>query len=257
MAPLAIDNGRPRIHGECVVNAANFLGGGVAPGEIVTVFGSAMGPAELSPMRLTEDGLIPTNIASTRILFNGAPAPLLHVSERQSSAIVPYGVAGSSTVQVAVEYRGVTSDSITLPVLPSRPGVFSMNGSGRGQAAILNDDGALNLPGNPAARGSIVVLYATGEGITDPPGIEGRPIGAIPPRPRQKVEVWVPAIPDDDCQDCAAHGEVLYAGAVSGAVPGLLQVNVRLPENAMPGDAVPVTLVIGSLSSAPVTVAIR
>ncbi len=252
------DNSRPRIHGECVVNAASFLGGGVAPGEIVTIFGSAIGPVLLTPMRLTEEGLMPTTLADTRILFNGVPAALLYVSEIQSSAIVPYGVIASPSVRVSVEYKGVSSDNITLPVLPARSGLFSIDGSGRGQGAILNEDGTLNSPENPATRGSVVVLYATGEGLTNPPGVDGKPIGDIPPGPAQKVEVGMPAIPDNECQDCGVSGEILNAGAVSGSVPGLLQLNVRVPKNATPGSAVPVHLAIGPVwAPALVTVALR
>ena len=75
-APVAIPATRPHIDWECVVNAASYVGGGVAPGEIVTLFGSAMGPSELVPLRLTEDRRLATTLAETRILFNGVPAPL-------------------------------------------------------------------------------------------------------------------------------------------------------------------------------------
>jgi uncharacterized protein (TIGR03437 family) len=91
-----------------VVNAASYIGGGVAPGEIVTLFGSALGPAELVRLRLTDDGRVATTLADTRILFNGLPAPLLYVSDKQSSAIVPYAMSGRSTVDVQVEYMHAT-----------------------------------------------------------------------------------------------------------------------------------------------------
>jgi len=50
----------PRVFPDCVVNAASYVGGGVAPGEIVTLFGSAMGPSELVRLRLTEDRRLAT-----------------------------------------------------------------------------------------------------------------------------------------------------------------------------------------------------
>jgi hypothetical protein len=103
---LPPDPSIPHITTECVVNAASYIGGGVAPGEIVTIFGTAIGPAKLSKMPTTEDGKIQTTLAETRILFNGVPAPLLFVSAAQSSAIVPYAIAGSSAVDVQVEYKG-------------------------------------------------------------------------------------------------------------------------------------------------------
>jgi len=101
----------PRIFPDCVVNAASYVGGGVAPGEIVTIFGSAMGPSELVPLRLTDDRRLATALAETRVLFNGVPAPLVYVSDKQVSAIVPYVVAGRSSVDVQVEYAGLRSEA--------------------------------------------------------------------------------------------------------------------------------------------------
>jgi hypothetical protein len=83
----------PRIFPDCVVNAASYVGGGVAPGEIVTIFGSVIGPADLAPFRVGENRRLATTLAETRILFNGTAAALLYVSDKQSSAIVPYDVA--------------------------------------------------------------------------------------------------------------------------------------------------------------------
>ena len=162
-----------------LVNAASYAGGGVAPGEIVSIFGRAIGPAELTPLQLAADGRLATTLAGTRILFNGTAAPLLYVSATQSSAIVPYGVADKPAVVVETEYQGVRSDPLTLPVASARPGIFAQNGSGSGQGAILNEDGTFNSPDNPAARGSIVVLYVTGEGLTDPAGVDGAILGGV------------------------------------------------------------------------------
>ena len=106
----------------------------MAPGEIVTVFGQAMGPVELTPLRLGNDGRLATTLSDTRVLFNGSAAPLIYVSATQSSAIVPYAVAEKSTVAVEIEYRGVRSDPLTLPVAASRPGVFTVEGPVTGRA---------------------------------------------------------------------------------------------------------------------------
>ena len=101
------------------------------PGEIVTVFGSTIGPAELAPLELDDDGRLATTLSDTRILFNGVAAPLVYVSDKQSSAIVPYAVSGRTSVDVQVEYAGVRSEAVTVPVLASRPGIFSRDGSGQ------------------------------------------------------------------------------------------------------------------------------
>ena len=89
------------------------------------------------------------------------------------SAIVPYNVAGKASTQMQVEYLGMLSDPVTVPVAAAVPGLFTKDFSGTGQGAIVNQEGSLNSAANPAARGSIVSLYATGEGETNPSGIDG------------------------------------------------------------------------------------
>jgi len=245
----------PRIFSGCVVNAASYVGGGVAPGEIVTIFGSAMGPPELVPARLTGDRRLAATLADTRILFNGVPAPLFYVSDKQSSAIVPYGMAGQSFVDVQAEYKGVRSEAVTVPVLTSRPGIFSLDGSGRGQGAILNEDGSLNSPSNPARRGSVITLFATGGGEAAPGVVDGQIVSGILPR----TSLPVSASFDIGSGLPSKQAEVLYAGGVPGSVAGLLQVNLRVPANAVAtGNEVQFALIVGSHWTAyQITLALR
>ena len=63
--------------------------------------------------------------------------------------MVPYDVAGKSTVDVQVEYNGVRSSAVKMPVLGSRLGIFTFGPSGTGQAAIVNEDGTINSSFNP------------------------------------------------------------------------------------------------------------
>jgi len=234
---------KPRILPDCVVNAASFVGGGVAPGEIVTIFGAAMGPSGTVPLSLAADGRLDTVLAGARILFNGAPAPLLYVSDTQSSAIVPYALAGQSSVDVQVEYQGVPSDVVTVPVLPSRPGIFSLDDSGQGLLAIVNEDGSVNSPSNPAARGSIVSIYATGGGEQDPAVADGQILSDV--LPRTSLPIFLTFDSGDEVSGTSALGEVLYAGGSPGSVAGLLQLNVRVPPDALAGNAVAFSLIIG------------
>jgi uncharacterized protein (TIGR03437 family) len=245
----------PQIAHECVVNAASYAGGGVAPGEIVTIFGQGMGPPTGAGLRIGADGALTTTLSDTRVLFDDIPAPLIYVSATQSSAIVPRGVADKSTVGVAIEYTGVRSEPLTLPVEAARPGVFTADRSGYGQGAILNEDGSLNSAANPAKLGSIIVVYLTGEGLIDPPSADGAVNGVTLPKPRSPVSVGFPSDPPT-CE--GAIGEVIYAGGVMGSVAGLLQVNVRVPESAQTGSAVPFFVQIGGESAeAGFTVALR
>ncbi len=257
-AAAAVAGSAPRIFPGCVVNAASYVGGGVAAGEIVTIFGSKMGPPELVPLRLTEDRTLATTLAETRVLFNGVPAPLVHVSDKQVTAIVPYAVAGQPSADVRVEYRGVRSEAVTMPVLPSRPGIFTLDGTGLGQGAILNEDGGLNSASNPARRGSIISIFATGGGEAAPGVVDGQLVSDIRPRTSLPVSVFFD-LGNNEHQVQQKQAEVLYAGGVPGSAAGLLQVNVRVPADAVDtGPAVPFALFIGSQWTVfQVTVALR
>ncbi|MGC9972597.1 MAG: hypothetical protein ABSE56_18595 [Bryobacteraceae bacterium] len=118
----------------------------------------------------------------------------------------------------------------------SAPGVFAYGG--RPQAVVVNADASFNSASNPAARGSFVALFATGEGATTPEGVDGKlPVPDKWPAPAADLSVTFGGAP----------GEVLFKGLIFA---GVLQVNVRVPQNAPVGDAVPLTLTVGSVSSA-------
>lgn len=226
-----------------ILNAASFSFGPLAPGEMFTVFGSNFGPPAGITGELTNDSL-PNVIADTRILVDNLPVPLLNAAHGQVTAIMPYSVAGRASVTVQVETGGRRSDPQALGIAPASPGIFTANASGGGQAAALNENGSANSSGNPAAPGSIVVLYATGEGLLNPSAVEGKPIAKASPVNPVTVRF----------ADTVA--DVLYAGTIPGGIPGILQLNVRVPLTAAAG-AVPVVLSIAGAISPTVTVAIR
>ncbi|MEO8128711.1 MAG: IPT/TIG domain-containing protein, partial [Bryobacteraceae bacterium] len=232
-----------------IVGAANFiLNGGVAPGEIVTIFGLEFGPDSLTTSRInpaTQN--LETVLSDTRVFFDGISAPLIYVSPNQLSAVVPYSVAGKASTQVTVSYNNQTTNALLVPVIAAVPALFTFDSSGKGPAALLNQDGSTNTRENPASRGSTVVLYGTGEGQTLPAGVDGKPAGAPLPRPVLPVKVLI----------AGREAIVDYAGGAPGLTAGLLQVNVRIPEDA-PAGAIPVSLVIGTKSSpANVTIWVR
>jgi len=105
-------------------------------------------------------GMSRTELAGTRVLFNGFPAPLLYVSKGQINAVVPFELAGSTRASVQVVQNGVNFNSLDVPVLDAAPAVFTVDVFG--QAAVLNEDGSLNSVSNPARQGSIISIFATG-----------------------------------------------------------------------------------------------
>lgn len=218
-----------------VTNAASFEGGPVAPGEIVTLWGTGFGPTAAASFRLSPANSIDSTLAEMRVLFDGLPSPLIYVSGGQINAVVPYGIAGQAETQVQVEYKGVRSERLRLAVAPAVPGIFTTSSNGQGAGAILNQDTRPNTAANPAARGSIVVLYVTGEGPLNPAGKDGAV--AQDPLPKPVLPVTV-SIGDREA-------EVLYAGAAPGLVSGMLQVNARVPLETRTGSAVPVVVKVG------------
>lgn len=238
----------PEISANGIVNAASYATGGVAPGEMITIFGSGLGPATLAPMQTDQRGYVSNSLAGTQVLFDGTPAPLIYSEAGQVSAVVPYETFGKNSTQVQIEFQGQSSSTVSVPVVTAVPGIFTLNGSGSGPGAIVNQDGTVNSATNPAAAGSIVMIFATGEGQTTPDGTDGKPDGYPAPTPlAQPVAATIGGL----------NTEVQYAGGVPGLVAGFLQVNVRLPAGVPAGSAVPVILSIGGKSSqANVTLAI-
>src|SRR5262249_34668670 len=174
------------------------------------------------------DGKLATNLGGTQVLFDGTPAPLLYASSGQLAAVVPYGIDGKKGTQVQVRNGTNVSDFVALPVTPFSPSIFSKDYTGSGQGAILNQDGVtVNSSARPADRGSVVSIYATGEGQTMPGGIDGEIArGSTMPKPSRAVQVWIDGRP----------AELLYAGAAPGQVAGLFQVNARIPADARAGE---------------------
>ncbi len=238
----------PQITETGVVNAASYAGGPVAPGEIVTVFGTGIGPTALATLEVTPDKLwVTKTLAGTRVLFDGVPSAMIYTSTGQLSTVVPYSVAGRVRTEVSVEYNGRLSNAVIVPVASAAPALFTSNSSGRGQAAALNQDYTFNGPVTPSGKGSVITFYATGGGQTAPGGEDGRVVTGNPPKLEQPVRVEIGGL----------DAEVQYAGAAPYLVSGVLQINVVIPKALASDGAVPVRVIIGNASTQPeVTISI-
>jgi uncharacterized protein (TIGR03437 family) len=180
-------------------------------------------------------------LAETRVLFDGVPAPLIYAQANQTGTVVPYGVAVRAATLIEVEHRGKKTAAVRVPVAAAAPGIFALDASGRGQGAILNQDYTVNSPANPAPKGSIVMVFATGEGQTEPGGTDGKPAAEPLPRPVLPVSARVGGV----------DAQVTYAGGAPGLVAGALQVNVRIPDAVASGAGVPLVLTVGVAASQP------
>ncbi len=207
-----------------VVNGGSHAGGAVAPGEIVTLMGQHFG----------------TNAAATKVWFDQYSAPLLFVQDDQIGAVVPYEIAKQTITKVHVDSGGVVSKTLSLTVKPAAPGIYT----------VLNQDFTVNSTANPAVRGGAVVLYATGEGQTVPPGQDGKIAGP------NKGDVWPKPVLRVSARIGGWLAQVLYAGAAPGFIAGALQVNVLVPAGVPKNSVVQLVLTVGGYSSKPVNVAV-
>jgi uncharacterized protein (TIGR03437 family) len=217
-----------------------------ASGQLISLYGSQLGPPMGSGPQIGANGSVTTSNNGTKVLFDGTPAPVLFASSTQVNAAIPCSVAGHTSTQVIVSYLGALSPPVRLLLSPAAPGIFTVSGTGTGQAAVLNSDGSLNGPSNPAARGSEIVLYATGLGPTSP-CVDGQVYASGYPTLTLPIVVGIANI----------GAQVVYAGQAPYLVSGVGQVNVIVPSDS-PAGVVPLNMEVGGVfSPAGVTIAVK
>jgi uncharacterized protein (TIGR03437 family) len=180
-----------------IANAASILAGPIAPGELVTLYGSGLGPSQLTTST--------PGLTATQVLFNGVPAPVVYSSATQVAAVAPDSLSGTS-VKVEVRYQGKSASTFTASVAPSAPALFTADATGKGLAAAINQDGSYNTSTNSAAIGKTVSLFVTGAGVP----------------PLQPVSVTIGGEP----------AEVQHVGSADGAM-GILRIDVLVPSNVL------------------------
>jgi uncharacterized protein (TIGR03437 family) len=203
---------------------------------MVSLFASGIGPARGVSGKVQASGLLEDLVAETQVLFDGKAAPLYYVQESQINAQVPYRVNDKARTEIEVRYQGVRRASAVVDVARAAPGLFTY-GDGSGAVLAVGEGGSLIVASNPAPAGSLVTLFATGEGQTAPGGVEGKPATLPASRPLLPVALTIGG----------EIAELLYAGGAPGFI-GLFQINARVPATLGPGPA-PVVLTVGSARS--------
>jgi uncharacterized protein (TIGR03437 family) len=236
----------PQLINVTLANSASLLPGPLAPGEIFSIFGQGMGPDAAVTGVFDASGTLSTTLGNVQVLFNATPAPLFYVQSNQINAQAPYELAGQTSAQLQIVYQGATLASMQVSLADANPALFTLS-NGTGNAVVVNQDGSINSDKNPAPRGSIVVLYATGEGQTSPAGVTGQAAQAPFPLPVLPVSLTMAGIP----------ANVLFAGEAPGFV-GVMQINAQVPSGFVPSGALPVVLAVGPYQSpAGVTIAVE
>jgi uncharacterized protein (TIGR03437 family) len=180
---------------------------------------------------------LPTGLAGVVVSAKGQPIPLLFVSPQQINAFLPQGLAGLVPLQVSNSQGGDSSNLVLAPAVPS---VFSLDNSGKGEAAALHAGTAQRVTtANPATAGEYVSLFLTGLGATYQSG--GLFFASAP------VSVSL----------SNTSAPVTFAGLAPGFV-GLYQVNFQIPPSAPHGSAIPLVVTSGQYFSSPqISIAIR
>ncbi|MEO7145109.1 MAG: hypothetical protein ABI165_16550, partial [Bryobacteraceae bacterium] len=230
-----------------IVNSASGTPAAVAPGEIITIDGTALGTA---PTGFTLDGYgnVATKLNGTEVLVNGTPAPLIYASAYQLNFIVPYETGSSGVAAIQAIWNGIQSASWGALLAASAPAIFTSAATGVGQGAVLNQDSSVNGPSNAAARGTVIQIFGTGAGQTTPASATGGVTGSRGGVFSQPVSVTIGGV----------SAVVQYAGPAPGEVAGVLQVNAVAPSGVVPGPEVPISLTIGQARSPDgVTIAVK
>lgn len=159
----------------CVGNAASYDPGPVAPGELVSLFGQGLGPAEGVQPKVNLKTGFPNQLANVQVTFDNKPAPLFYVQDNQINTIVPWSLTVGATTKICVVYKGATTNCLERSVASVAPAVF-MTDDGI-HAAALNQDCSVNSSTNPAKPGSIVSIFSNGLGPITPAQPDGSIVG--------------------------------------------------------------------------------
>ena len=212
----------PSISPGGVADAASYApsaANGIAPGEMLTLFGQGLGPTQLTHLQLDSAGEVSTLLAGTKVLFDNTPGPLIYTSSGQVSVMAPYDLAGKNKVNITVQYQGLASPPMQFAVAPANPALFTLDASGKGDAAIVHVDGTPVNAANPAAAGEIVLLFAEGYGASVPALGDGLIVTNPLPTPALSTQLLI------DGQPVATQ----YCGAAPLEVNGMLQINFQVP----------------------------
>lgn len=213
-----------------VVNAAS-LAPVITPGAVVLIRGSSLGPT--TSHAIDKIGVYPTSLGNMSVTFNGIPAALMSSSPKGIQAVVPYGIAGAAEAQVVVTHQknlaGVerSSSAFSVPVTGVSLGIFNKAQSVESLNWIRNCDANGCTPNgadNPAPRGSIITIFATGVAPWAGPSVDG----AINTVPRSRFS-------DAGLSIGGQPARILWAGTAPYQVWGVFQVNALVPENIASG----------------------
>jgi uncharacterized protein (TIGR03437 family) len=213
-----------------LVNPASLLTSGLSPGQVVEVRGTGLGPGG-APVQADDPGNPPLLLGGAQLIIDGAPVPLISVGESSIVAVAPASLPVSGTSSVAVVYGGSQSDARSVPRSAVNPAIFTVAGTGSGQAIASNPDGSANSSASPVGKGAVIRLIVAGLGSAS-----------------DTVTATVSGLP----------AQVKAVAPAGSYPPGYLAVDVAVPAGAPESDFAPVAIAIGGVASqSGVTISIR
>lgn len=233
------------------LNSANLVGDlQISPGSWVTILGNRLASGTQSASGPFPDGLI-----GTEVLIGATSLPLNYVGGSQVNALLPYSLTPNTTVPLLVQRSGTVSAPINITLADLGPAIFSTNGEGTGQGAVLVANSGVvaapvgTFPGSqPVQRNDFLAIFCTGLGTVTNTPASGAPAPAVAPF---ATTIATPVVTIGGVQ-----ATVTYSGLAPGLV-GLYQVNAQVPGSTPTGSAVDLTISVGSLTSNTVTVAVQ
>ncbi len=244
---LTVNGTAPQINAGGVINIGDYQNDGVAPGDIVAIFGSQLAPATVSAPSLP----LATSLSSVQVLVNGVPAPLYFVSAGQINFQAPYSLAPGQVATIQVVSGSNTGNLRSVNVLASSPKLLPVATNAGSYGIFINLDGSLTWPANaipgcnchPAKPGDIIVLFGIGFGLTSPAAVEGAAASGQS-IPGASVSFG------GGFTSGSASADSLFTGLVPG-LAGLYQINVQIPPTLYPNPATSVQVkVSGAVSNA-------
>jgi uncharacterized protein (TIGR03437 family) len=219
-----------------VVNAADFETA-VAPGGLVSIFGSNLSPINMATRELP----LPTALGDSCLTVNGTLVPVLFVSPQQVNAQLPVNVEGQATL--VLRTPGGVSDDFRFTIRPTAPGVFRSGTAGPLTSIptlVRADLGTLVTISNPVHADDNITIYLTGLGRTVP----AVPAGVPAPSEPLAVAAVEPTLTLGN-----VSLPVFFAGLAPGQV-GVYQINTKIPFRDIPtGFDVPLTITQGGSST--------
>jgi uncharacterized protein (TIGR03437 family) len=230
----------PSASSEGVVNGASFARGSVAPGSLISIFGTDLVNSAESSLVIP----LPASLGGAQVTIGGRAVALLDALPKQLNVQVPVELRGRTSANLEIRLNGIAGAPVTIPLSAAQPGLFSLTQDGKGPGAILHaSNHALVTASNPARRGEFLEVYATGLGSVSPVVATGIPGSSNP-------------VSRTDILPTATVGSVAAAVDFSGLAPafvGLYQVNIVVPPGAAAGQQ-PLVLTSNGVASNPVTV---